>query len=104
MGTRQLYTLHYLLLKNGLRSRILWRTCVYIEVEFRTGSDALGLLSKAFTDIMNTDKLNDLPLPENIQIDSKYNEYVPNSLLKKSHINDFLDLEGLKEILKEHLL
>jgi ATP-dependent Lhr-like helicase len=103
MGTRQLYTLHYLLLKNGLRSRILWRTCVYIEVEFRTGSDALGLLSRAFNEILNTNDLSGLPLPENIQIDSKYNEYVPSSLLKKQFINDFLDLEGLKAILKEHL-
>jgi hypothetical protein len=74
-----------LLLKNGLRSRILWRTCVYIEVEFRTGSDALGILSKTFTDIMNTDKINDLPPAEkNIQIDSKYNEYVPTAFLRSS--------------------
>ena len=34
VGTRQLFTLHFMLLERGFKSKILWRTCVYLEVTF----------------------------------------------------------------------
>ncbi len=104
MGTRQLYTLHYLFLKYGIKSKILWRTSVYIEAEFHPGVDGVKMLNEAFRHILDTETLEDLPLPEKIQIESKYNEFVPLSLLKKQFINDFLDLEGLKDVLRQHFI
>jgi ATP-dependent Lhr-like helicase len=104
MGTRQLYTLHYLLLKYGVRNKILWRTSVYIEAEFHTNDDAIGKLNEAFMKVLKTETLDDLQLPEKIQIENKYNEYVPLSLLRKQFINDFLDLDGLKEVLRQYFV
>lgn len=104
VGTRQLYTLHFLLLKFGLRSRILWRTSVYLEVDFRSGSDAVSLLDDAFNKIMEVNNPEEIPLPDKIQIDNKYNEFIPQPLLKKQFIHDFLDLDELKKVLKEDYL
>jgi ATP-dependent Lhr-like helicase len=104
IGTRQLFTLHFLFLKYGIHSRILWRISVYLEVEFRTGSDAITLLTDAFRQILNTPGTAELPLPEKIQIDSKYNEFVPPELLKKQFINDFLDIEGTKALLRQYFV
>ncbi len=102
MGTRQLYTLHFLFLKFGLKSRILWRTSVYLEVDFRAGSDAADLLYKAFMGVLNTHNAEEIPLPDKIQIDNKFNEYIPLKLLKKQFVYDFLDLDGTKEIIREY--
>ena len=44
--------------------------------------------------------LSDLPLPDKVQIDHKYNEFIPQELLRKQFIHDFLDLEGLKKDLR----
>ena len=43
-----------------------------------------------------------LPLNENIQIDGKYNEFIPSELLKKQFIEDYLDFEGLKNDIINH--
>ncbi len=104
MGTRQLYTLHFLFLKHGLRSKILWRTSVYLEVEFKTGTDPITLLNAAFRQVLSTTDPEALPLPDGIQIDNKYNEYIPPSLLKKQFIYDFLDLEGMKDIIRQYFV
>ena len=102
MGTRQLYTLHFLFLKFGLKSKILWRTSVYLEVDFRAGSNAAALLRDAFINVLHTHNAEDIPMPDKVQIDSKYNEYIPLPLLKKQFVYDFLDLEGLKEIISAY--
>jgi ATP-dependent Lhr-like helicase len=95
VGTCQLYTLHYALLQRGIKSRIPWRTSVYLEAHFK-GSE--GELEGIIRDIVSSDlNLFTLPLPENIQIAYKYNEYVPQPLLRKQFIKDFLDFEGLRE-------
>jgi hypothetical protein len=99
LGTRQLYTLHYLLLKNGIKSRLPGRTSVYLEAEFHAGADGAARLNEAFMRILDTETLDDLPLPDKIQIENKYNEYIPQSLLRKQFINDFLDLDGTKAAL-----
>jgi ATP-dependent Lhr-like helicase len=87
--------LHYALLKHGVKSRILWRTCVYLEVHFN-GSE--GELEQIIHDIVNADlDLHSLPLPENVQIAYKYNEFIPQELLRKQFVEDFLDFEGLRK-------
>jgi ATP-dependent Lhr-like helicase len=94
VGTCQLFTLHYALLKRDIKSRILWRTCVFLEVHHRGGEDELKAIIQ---DILSSDlDLHTLPLPPNIQIEYKYNEFVPPSLLRKQFVEDFFDLEGLK--------
>ena len=101
IGTRQLFTLHFLLLKYGIKSKILWRTCVYLEVVFSTSTDAAAEFKRAFELISRTDEFEELPLPDNIQIDSKYNEFIPPSLLKKQFTRDFLDIEGVKSMIQQ---
>jgi ATP-dependent Lhr-like helicase len=95
VGTRQLFVLHYALLKHGVKSKILWRTCVYLEVHFNGSADELEkIISEIVASDMDT---HALPLPENIQIQYKYNEFIPQPLLRKQFVEDFLDFEGLKK-------
>jgi ATP-dependent Lhr-like helicase len=96
VGTCQLYTLHYALRQRGIKSHVPWRTAVYLVVHFK-GDE--GELEGIIKDILMSDiDLYKLPLPDNIQIAYKYNEFLPASLLRKQFIEDFLDFEGLKKI------
>ena len=95
IGTRQLVTLHYALLKWGMKSRIPFPGCIYLEVVFDGGSEALEQIIR---DILQSDiDLYSLPLPGKVQIEGKYNEFVPQELLRKQFIEDYLDFEGLKD-------
>lgn len=100
VGTRQLFTLHFSLLKRGVKSKILWRTCVYLVVAFSGSAlNAQSIIEDAVRDaVLSDDDLFDLPLPDKVQIDAKYNEFIPPELLKKQFIHDFLDKNGLKDI------
>ena len=102
VGTRQLFTLHFLLLKRGIKSRIPWRTSVYLEAVFSGGApEAAETLESAVRGIPACDAdLFDLPLPDKVQIKNKYNEFIPPELLKKQFVHDFLDLDGLKRALR----
>ena len=94
IGTRQLSTLHFVLLSRGVKSKMPWDTCVYLEVYF--GGSAAEL-EGIIHDILQSElDLSQLPLPEKIQIPNKYNEFIPLSLLRKQFVEDFLDFEGLK--------
>ncbi|MDR1205798.1 MAG: DEAD/DEAH box helicase [Peptococcaceae bacterium] len=94
VGTRQLTTLHYALLHEGIKSKRSWVTCVYLEVIF-DGTQAE--LENRIRRILRSDlNLYDLPLPDKIQVNGKYNEFVPPDLLRKQFIEDYLDFEGLK--------
>ena len=94
IGTRQLVTLHYALLKWGMKSRIPFPGCIYLEVVFDGGSETLEQIIR---DILQSDiDLYSLPLPGKVQIEGKYNEFVPKELLRKQFIEDYLDFEGLK--------
>ena len=95
VGTRQLVTLHYALRQRGVRSRIPFPTCVYLEVIFEGDG---GELEQTIDDILcsNLD-IYSLPLPDKVQIEGKYNEFVPQELLRKQFIEDYLDFDGLKE-------
>ncbi len=95
VGTRQLYALHYALLAQGIKSKIPWETCIYLEVYFE--GDAEGL-EAIIDDILHWDAdPAKFPLPEKIEIPNKYNEFVPRSLLRKQFVEDFLDFDGLKQ-------
>jgi len=96
VGTRQLMTLHYLLLHRGIKNRLPWMSAVYLEVTFDGSPDKLGeIIAEIARDKMN---LYSLPLPAKVQIPGKYNEFVPLCLLRKQFIEDYLDYEGLDQI------
>lgn len=98
LGTRQLLTLHFALLKRKIKSKHPWITCVYLEVNFTGTKEELEYI---ISDIIKSDlDLYELPLPEKVQIDGKYNEFIPFNLLRKQFIEDYLDFEGLKEALE----
>lgn len=103
IGTRQLYTLHFLLRQRGFQSKILWRTCVYLEVTFSAKQkNPAAYLDAAIQEILVSDPdLSTLPLPEKAQLEHKYNEYIPQELLRKQFLFDFLDPAGLKSDMQE---
>lgn len=95
VGTRQLITLNYALRHRKIKSKLPWITCLYLEVIFDGTKEEL---ENIIYDILHSDlDLYDLPLPDKVQIDGKYNEFVPLELLRKQFIEDYLDFEGLKE-------
>jgi ATP-dependent Lhr-like helicase len=95
VGTRQLVTLNYALRHRKIKSKLPWITCLYLEVIFDGTKEEL---EEIIRDILNKDlDLYELPLPEKVQIDGKYNEFVPQSLLRKQFIEDYLDFRGLKD-------
>jgi ATP-dependent Lhr-like helicase len=94
VGTRQMMTLNYTLRHRKINSRLPYITCVYLEVIFDGTKEEL---ENILHDILRSDlDLYDLPLPDKVQIDGKYNEFVPLELLRKQFIEDYLDFEGLK--------
>ena len=94
VGTRQLFTLHYALLHRKIKNRLLWISTVYLEVVF---DGTAGELSDIIHDILRSKlDLNDLPLPDKVQVRGKYNEFIPPDLLRKQFIEDYLDMEGLR--------
>lgn len=99
IGTKQLFTLHFHLRKKGIKSKILWRTTVYLELTFSTKEKTnIAEIEAIINDIINeTIDPETLPLPDDIQIDRKYNEFIPSELLRKQFIYDFLDINGMKE-------
>ena len=101
IGTRQLFTLHFLLLQRGIQSKIPWRTSVYLEVVFSGNVPEAGkYLERTIDEILASEPDPDtLPLPDKVQIENKYNEFIPLELLRKQFIFDFLDFDGLKRAL-----
>ncbi len=94
VGTRQLFTLHFLLINKGVKSKIPWDTAIYLDVNF-TGTKQE--LSTIIHDILSSKiDLHTLTLPDDICIENKYNEFIPKKLLRKQFIEDFLDFDGLK--------
>jgi ATP-dependent Lhr-like helicase len=94
VGTRQLMTLNYALRHRKIKSKLPWITCVYLEVIFNGTKEEL---ERVISDILHSDlDLYALPLPDNVQIAGKYNEFIPLELLRKQFIEDYLDFAGLK--------
>lgn len=101
VGTRQLFTLHFLLLQRGVKSKIPWRTAVYLEVVLSGVPDGERYLQNVLEEIADAEPdLFGLPLPDKVQIDNKYNAFIPPDLLRKQFIFDFLDADGLQEALR----
>lgn len=97
VGTRQLVTLHYALLQRKVKSKLLWRSCLYLEVVFSGAKEDLEYMIE---EIARSElDLYTLPLPDKIQVRGKYNEFIPAGLLRKQFIEDYLDFEGLTKIL-----
>jgi len=97
VGTRQLFTLHYALLQRKIKNRLLWITCVFLEVVFSGTAEELETI---IHDILQTElDLYDLPLPDKVQVRGKYNEFIPQNLLLKQFVEDYLDFDGLRESL-----
>lgn len=95
IGTRQLMTLHYALLQRKIKNRLPWSRSVYLEVIFGGSKEEL---EQIIWDILECEMdLYHLPLPDKIQINGKYNEFIPQDLLRKQFIEDYLDFEGLQE-------
>lgn len=97
IGTRQLLTMHYALLQRKIKSKLPWITCIFLEVHFNGTADELeGIIH----DILRSDlSLYELPLSDRVQINGKYNEFIPPDLVRKQFIEDYLDFEGLKGML-----
>ncbi|MCL2864369.1 MAG: DEAD/DEAH box helicase [Lachnospiraceae bacterium] len=97
VGTRQLFALHYALLGRGIKNKVPWDTCVYIEVYF---SGSVQELEDIIYAVLRSEiNLYQLPFPDDIEILNKYNEFIPRQLLLKQFVEDFLDFEGLKALL-----
>ena len=97
VGTRQLFTLHYALLRCGISNKLPWISCVFLEVLFDGTAEDLETI---ICDILRSDlNLYDLPLPDKVQVRGKYNEFIPRDLLRKQFIEDYLDFKGLRESL-----
>jgi len=95
VGTRQLMTLNYALRHRGIKSKLPWIFCVFLEVVFDGTPEEL---EDIIQDILRSElDLYDLPLPDKVQIEGKYNEFIPTDLLRKQFIADYLDFEGLRD-------
>jgi ATP-dependent Lhr-like helicase len=95
LGTRQLLTLHFALLDRGVPNKMPWYTCVYIEAIF---DGTAGELEAIIREIARSDiDLYALPIPGKTQVRAKYNEFIPADLLRKQFVEDYLDMEGVRE-------
>ncbi|MDF2652071.1 MAG: box helicase domain protein [Paenibacillus sp.] len=100
IGTRQLMTLNYALRHRKIKSKLPWITCVYLEVIFHGTKEDL---EEIIADILRSNfDLNELSLPATVQIEGKYNEFIPPSLLRKQFIEDYLDFDGLVRDIIRH--
>jgi len=104
VGSRQLSALHYALLNKGLKSRLPWDTCIYLEVLFSGSPEELeAIIRETVASDLNWDQLS---LPDGGEVQDryskykKYSEFIPPKLLRKQFTRDFLDFEGLKEQMK----
>ena len=104
VGSRQLSALHYALLNKGMKSRLPWDTCIYLEVLFSGSAEELEqIIRNVVASDLNWDALS---MPDGDEVSEryskykKYSEFVPGKLLRKQFTRDFLDFEGLQEQLK----
>jgi len=94
VGTRQILTLHYALSHRRIVNRLPWMSCLFLEAQFDGTAEELEAI---IFEIMNSElNMYDLPLPDKVQVNGKYNQFIPLSLLKKQFVEDYLDFEGLK--------
>ncbi len=95
VGTRQLFSLHYALLNIGLKSKIPWETCVFLEVIYEGTVTELEHIIREI--ISSNIDAEDVALPDKTQVMNKYNNFIPPSLLKKQYALDFLNFKSLHD-------
>ena len=99
IGTRQMQTLHYALTERRIFNRMPWMTCPFLEATFEGEAYELEAI---IDEILQSDvNMHEWNLPDKIQIDSKYNEFVPLDLLRKQFVEDYLDFDGLRRDMAE---
>jgi len=92
--------LNYALRHRKIKCKLPWITCVYLEIILEGTKEQLADIIR---DIHRNElDLYDLPLPFKVQIEIKYNKFIPLELLKKQLIEDYLDFEGLKADIIKH--
>jgi ATP-dependent Lhr-like helicase len=98
-GTRQLMTLHLILSHHGIKNSLPWITSIYLEAKWDGTADELE--TEIYRILRSDINLYELNISNNARIDlnAKYNEFVPPELLHKQFVEDYLDLHGLRECL-----
>lgn len=98
LGTRQLTALSFALAEKGISSSLQPEPSlpVYLEVKTSRSSEELEQLIRELCSAP-IDK-NDFVLPNKIQLPDKYQSFIPQELLAKQFLEDYLDVEGLKEL------
>ncbi|MDR2898494.1 MAG: DEAD/DEAH box helicase [Spirochaetaceae bacterium] len=101
VGTRQLYTLQLILEQEGLKSVITpgGFLPVCLETAFKGTKNALlSIIKNALNSKLD---VHSFRLPDDSEIPSKFNEFIPPELLRKEFIEDYVDVEGLREGINE---
>ena len=95
VGTRQMRTLHHALMHRNIINHQPWITAPFLEAQYNgTAED----LEQIIYEILNSNlNMYDLQLSEKVQVMGKYNEFIPQKLLHKQYIEDYLDFTGLVE-------
>ena len=104
VGTQQLYTLLFTLQQQWIQSLIApgGFLPIYLEVEYGgTKNELLRVLKNIIEN--EIDKYS-FVFPDKIQIPSKFNKFIPKKLLTKEFLEDYIDIDGLKEGLKQCVL
>ncbi len=98
IGSKQLCALSFALESKGFS---VVSKGVYLVADSKKGKNAL---QQAIMDVVENDidKLY-FEYKDNAQIPFKYNDFVPNELLRKQFIEDYVDLDGMKKDIQSEL-
>lgn len=101
LGTRQLSALSFALAEKGISASLQPEPSlpVYLEVKTSRPPEALEELIRELCSAP-IDKY-EFVLPDRIQLPDKYQTFIPQELLTKQFLEDYLDVEGLKELGEE---
>ena len=97
LGTKALYALHYYFNENGIKNEIEYcdslPLCLYVE-----GVTSVDKIEKLYKQVKNRDidKFN-FDVENNLDLGGKFDSFVAPVLLKKEFIEDFIDVEEMKE-------
>lgn len=93
IGTKQMCALYYAFLSKGFTARI-GENGYCLIVESAEGAESVEV---ALSDILSPEiHKHNFVFPDNIQIPYKYNKFIPLDLLHKQFVEDYVDLDGLK--------
>jgi len=101
LGTRQLSALFFALEQKGIKCSVQpgGFIPVYLEADF---DNSFGVLEQAISEIYSSEvDKHTFALPDNIQVRNKYNNFIPQELLVKQVVKDYVDVTGMKKDLSE---